>query len=205
MHPVDNVAFAYSHPPGRDTLTVHPTDPTHGTTWSFAHFYAAGCTTTPTKGNTPTVHSVVCSANIPTFTCHTRDTARIAGTSSVNQSEYYAQRLDATGFAAVVTFKGQVVTRVHYSWHETSSGLQITQDVMFGFEDVSAAALNPFALKMLLARATHGDLGLALAQIVLHEIEIVGFYPQWLPAVYARMAGAPEAASAKKKGTTADR
>jgi hypothetical protein len=205
MHPADNVAFAYHNSPGHNSLSIHPTDPTRGTAWSFVHFYAAACTTTPTTGNTPTVNSVVCGPNRPTFTCHARGTARIAGTSSVNQSEHYAQRLDTTGFAAVVTFKGSIVTQVKYSWHETSRGLQITQDVVFGFEDVSAAALNPFALKMLLARATHGDLGLALAQIILHEVEIVGFYQQWLPAVYQRMSAAPGTVSAAgKKSTTGD-
>lgn len=177
LHPVDNVAFSWSTP----QLVINAAQPTQGTAWRFAHFYAATCPATNTKDGP----SVTCPRDRRAFTCHT-PAADIAAASSAVQDQYYAQKLDSTGFEAIVVLQesGRVITRIVYTWQQTPAGLAISQDVVFGFEGKLAGLVNPTALPALMARATDGDMGVALAQIALHEVEIVGFYPQWLPAIY---------------------
>lgn len=180
LHPVHNVGLQYSDP----VLGMDPTDPTKGTAWQFAHFYAASCNMTYMGAKKPWV---TCPSSRQAFSCNTPQ-EQLAATLSTNTSSYYAQRLDERGFAAVMTLGGVVVSKVVYTWQETGSGLQITQDLMFGIDEPWAASLNSLALQDLLGRAAKGDAQLGLAALALHEIEIVGWYPQWLPAVYKAVA-----------------
>ena len=179
MHPVDNVSFNYSSP----TLHMDTTNPTKGTAWHFAHFYAASCEPAYSGGNkSPWVTCPTGSSRQP-FTCTTPQ-HKILHTLSTNVTTYFPQRLDHKGFAAVGTIRGTVVTRVVYTWQETSNGLEITQDIVFGSNGHLAAPNNLFGLQAMFGRTTKGDTQLGLAQLVLHEMEIVGWYSEWLPAVY---------------------
>lgn len=176
LHPVDNVGLKYSDP----VLRMNATDPSQGTAWHFAHFYAASCNVAYIGAKKPWV---TCPSSRQAFSCNTPQ-QKLAATLSTNTTSYYAQSLDKSGFAAAVTLGGVVVSKVVYTWQATSSGLQITQDLVFGIEEPWTAPLNAQGLQDLLGRATKGDAQLGLAALVLHEIEIVGWYPQWLPAVY---------------------
>lgn len=49
--------------------------------------------------------------------------------------------------------------------------------------------MNVQGLTDLMGRATQGDARLGFAALLLHETEIVGWYPQWLPAVFRAAAG----------------
>lgn len=190
MHPIDNVEFKYTGP----VLRMNSTNPTEGTAWHFAHFYAASCTPAyvGTAGR-PWVHCPTASSRQP-FNCATPQ-HKVSTTLSLNTTGYYAQRLDQKGFAAVGTLGGLVVSTVNYTWHETPNGLQITQDLVFGIDEPWAVSLNDQGLREMLGTATKGDVKLGLASVVLHEVEIVGWYPQWLPAVYQALSGGSSSGS----------
>lgn len=181
MHPIDNIKFQYSSPRG---FHINATNPTSGTAWHFSHFYAAGCKPACTRTKPPRV-TVTCppAHQRRRFNC-TTPPGSVASVLGHNTTSYYAQRLDGSGFAAVVTLGDLVVSRVTYTWRQTSAGLAITQDVVFGLEQPWAAALNVDGLRRMLGKASGGDVQLGVAALVLHEMEIVGWYPQWLPAVY---------------------
>jgi len=178
MHPIDNVDFKYAGP----VLHMNATDPTKGTAWHFAHFYAASCTPAYLGTKGPWVTCPIGSSR-QAFNCTTPQ-HKIAATLSLNTTGYYAQHLDHKGFSAVGTLGGLVVSNITYTWQQTSSGLQITQDMVFGVDEPWAAPLNAQGLQEMLGKATSGDAKLGLASVVLHEVEIVGWYPLWLPAVY---------------------
>jgi hypothetical protein len=193
LHPVDNVGLKYSDA----ALRINATDPAQGTAWHFAHFYAASCNVTYVGAKKPWVS---CPRSRQAFTCTTPQ-QKLAGTLSTNTTSYYAQRLDKQGFAAVVTMGGVVVSKVVYTWQETSSGLQITQDLVFGIDEPWAAPLNAQGLQDLVGKATNGDAQLGLAALVLHEIEVVGWYPLWLPAVHRAVTGSGTAVASSREAS----
>lgn len=194
MHPIDNVEFKYAGP----VLHMNATDPSEGTAWHFAHFYAASCTPSYQQGTKRPWVTCPVGSSRQAFNCTTPQ-HKIATTLSLNTTGYYAQHLDHKGFSAVGTLGSMVVSKVNYTWQQTSSGLQITQDVVFGIDEPWAAPINAQGLQDMLGKATRGDAKLGVASVVLHEVEIMGWYPHWLPAVYNTQSGNSGSSSSSSK------
>ena len=180
MHPIDNVLALFETP----TLVINSTNPSSGTGWYLDHFYATGCMASRANGKP----QVTCPARRTGFTC-TTPAATVQNGTRFLQAAFYATRLNSNGFMSVLPFGDAVAAVLEHRWkvfqaHPTDPPrLYVSQKLTFGVDRYEAAALNLF-IQNVLSASTNGDIDLVLAKVALHEIEIVGFLPFWLPRLY---------------------
>lgn len=183
-HPVDNQFFRYNNPPGAKTLVYNAPDPRMGSAWHFGHFYAAGCSASKTISGSPTV---TCPPNPIAPTCKS-PYATVVGTSSYNDTNYYAMYNNAAGFGGVIYLAGVASFKETWTWKNVRLpsggwGVAFEQAAVFGTDETWAAGINAEFTPALLGRATGNDVQLYLAQFILHEIQSFGWLPNWLPNV----------------------
>jgi len=184
MHPVDNVYLLYDTP----TLIINSTDPSSGSAWKHDHFYASGCIASCASGKP----SVTCPAVRSGFTC-TSPAPTVEKATRFMEASFYAKRLNRNGFTALVPAGSVPGLLLEHRWmvNQAASSarnvpprLYVSQKFTFGLELDGAAEIN-MELQQTLAASTNGDFDLLLAKVALHEIEIVGFLPSWLPRYYS--------------------
>lgn len=186
MHPLDNVQTAYDTP----RLVINATDPASGTVWQNDHFFAPGCTAAYKRGKA----QLTCPAVRYGYTC-TTPTSIVEKATRFSGVAFYATKLDTSGFTAVTPLVGGLIaTKMEHRWRvKLVAGvpyLYVSDKFVFGIEQqVSQEALElTNYIRQGMSAPSNGDMDLALAKAALHEIEQVGFLPEWLPKLY-RAAG----------------
>jgi len=183
MHPIDNVYMLY----GTQPLVVNATDPSAGTSLNFDTFYASGCKAVY-RGKQPTV---VCPVARSGFTC-TTPAWIVQNATRAMAASFYAAKLDSSGFTAVIPVGSQSVYQLRYTWQVVVTRgvpmMYITSNYVAGVEDEALAGVNSQIITTS-AESTNGDYKLLMAKLALHEVELFGFLPSWLPKIYRAATG----------------
>jgi len=180
-HPTDHVFVNITSSP----LVIVPNEPTKGTLMMQAAFFGTGCTSVYRPQGWTLSCPYLDKREAPKgYTC-TSDPSTLRQVPSFKVSSFFFIRIDPQNVTMATFVGGRRVMLKSQSFEESKGQLHSTTKLVYGIDETWATMANPEFLKQIGATNTDGNFDKALPFLALRAIQEYGFYPKWLPDVYA--------------------